>query len=61
MRSLLIGIFIWVLADILDAKSNGFDIKDIIIFYYVINCIYLEKVILYYKEKLKNMKGDDTS
>ena len=61
MKSLLIGILIWVLCDILDAKSNEIDVRDIIIFYYTINCIYLEKIINHYKEKLKNQKGDDTS
>lgn len=65
MKSLLIGILIWVVSDILDANNKNIDVKDILLFYYVVNGIYLEKIITYYKDKLKNKnkqeKGDDTS
>lgn len=65
MKSLLIGILIWVVSDILEANNKNIDVKDILLFYYVVNGIYLEKIITYYKDKLKNKnkqeKGDDTS
>ena len=65
MKSLLIGILIWVVSDILEASNKNIDVKDILLFYYVVNGIYLEKIITYYKDKLKNKnkqdKGDDTS
>lgn len=65
MKSLLIGILIWVVSDILEASNKNIDVKDILLFYYVVNGIYLEKIITYYKDKLKNKNkqgtGDDTS